>query len=146
MKVLRFPDIPLVYFPNAMGVLKTAKNPNAALVFINWFFTQEGHELYTTLNKTNSIRRDVPHKQPEAVKPEVIGGGKIGPDYALTGPQVQLQADLHAAKVMNGLPEGISYEEFERGYNAFMREWESSRAGRRNSRCLLATRVIVGSR
>jgi len=109
-------------------------------------WAQEGHELYTTLNKTNSIRRDVPHKQPEAVKPEVIGGGKIGPDYALTGPQVQLQADLHAAKVMNGLPEGISYEEFERGYNAFMREWESSRAGRRNSRCLLATRVIVGSR
>ena len=129
LKVLRFPDIPLVYFPNAMGVLTTAKNPNAAMVFINWFYSKEGHELYTSLNKTNSIRKDVASKQPDAVKAEVPGGGKIGPDFVLNGIQVQLQNDLNTAKVMNGLPEGISYDDFERGYNNFIKEWESKMGG-----------------
>ena len=46
-----------------------------------------------------------------------------------TGLQVQLMADMHTAKVMNGLPEGQSYEELERGYNNFMKEWESKVGG-----------------
>jgi hypothetical protein len=31
--------------------------------------------------------------------------------------------------VMNGLPEGISYEDFERGYSSFIREWEGTNGG-----------------
>jgi len=129
LKALRMPDIPLNYYPNAIGVLKTAKNPNAALVFMNWLFSKEGQEIYSVLNKSYSLRRDVPSKIPEALNPEVPGGGKVGPDFTLTGPQVALMADMHTAKVMNGLPEGIPYEEFERGYNNFIREWEAKQGG-----------------
>jgi iron(III) transport system substrate-binding protein len=35
-KLLMFPDVPFVEVPSAMGVIKNARNPNAALVFINW--------------------------------------------------------------------------------------------------------------
>ena len=30
---------------------------------------------------------------------------------------------------MNGLPEGISYEGFERGYNEFIKDWEAKNGG-----------------
>ncbi|MBI4298104.1 MAG: extracellular solute-binding protein, partial [Chloroflexi bacterium] len=54
------PLLPLNVRPIIEGVLKTAPHPNAALVFINWFLSQEGQTKYVTQEGLEiSARRDV---------------------------------------------------------------------------------------
>jgi iron(III) transport system substrate-binding protein len=44
-----------------MSLLSNAPHPNAAKVFIEWFYTKEGQTIYSQSHSSISIRRDVPH-------------------------------------------------------------------------------------
>lgn len=46
--------------PDAFGVLKGAAHPNAARLFANWIFSQEGQTVYARAGSMTSMRKDVP--------------------------------------------------------------------------------------
>lgn len=129
MKVLLFPDTPYVQGVSGLGLVKNAPHPNAALVFMNWVLTKDGQEVINKINKTPSIRKDVASGSPASIAPEVAGGGNRGPTYLMTAAQAELAGDLHAAKVFQTLPDGISKEEFLKGVNDYVADWESKRGG-----------------
>ena len=129
IKVLAFPDAPIVGNPNTIAVVKAAPHPNAALVFMNWFMSKEGQEVINKTQGTSGLRRDVPSYVPDALKAEVVGGGKRGPMMALTDAQSALASDLNGIQVFQRLPDGIPLEEFESKVNAFIKEWETKQGG-----------------
>lgn len=129
IKVLLFPEVPLVEGVSAMGLVKGAAHPNAALVFQNWVLSKEGQETITKIGKLRSIRKDVPDGSPPGVRPEVVGGGKQGPVYLMTAAQAELAGDMHAAQIFQSLPDGIPLAEFQSKVNAYVAEWEGKRGG-----------------
>jgi ABC-type Fe3+ transport system substrate-binding protein len=129
IKILAFPDAPIVGNPNTMAVVKAAPHPNAALVFMNWFMSKEGQDVINKTQGTSGLRRDVPSYVPDALKAEVVGGGKRGPMMALTDVQSALASDLNGIQVFQRLPDGIPLEEFEGKVNAFIKDWETKQGG-----------------
>jgi len=129
LKILAFPDAPIVGNPNTIAVVKAAPHPNAALVFMNWFMSKEGQEVVNKTQGTSGLRRDVPSYVPDALKAEVVGGGKRGPMMALTDAQSALASDLNGIQVFQRLPDGIPLEEFESKVNAFIKDWETKQGG-----------------
>src|SRR5262249_19693352 len=57
--------------------IKGGPNPNAAAVFMNWFASREGQEIWEQEMMETSLRTDVPHKVPDYVIP------KAGVDYPI---------------------------------------------------------------
>jgi ABC-type Fe3+ transport system substrate-binding protein len=109
IKLLAFADVPIVGNPATMGVLKNARHPNAALVFVDWFYSKPGQDYIVRLLQLPSVlRRDVESQVPAALNPEVVGGGKRGPEMVLTSAQSQLAAALNGAGIFQKLTEGIS--------------------------------------
>lgn len=130
VKLLAFPDVPIVSNPTTMGMLKTSSRPNAALVFINWFYSKDGQEYVNKLLQiSGSLRRDVPHYMHEALNPEIVGGGKRGPIVALTLPQSLLAVELNTSGLFQKLTEGISQAEFTNGVNEYIKKWEDAQGG-----------------
>jgi iron(III) transport system substrate-binding protein len=129
IKVILFPDVPVVEGVAGMGLVKDAAHPNAALVFMNWVLSQQGQQMITTTAKVRSIRKDVPSGSPPGVTPEVAGGGQRGPTYLMTGAQAELAGDLHAAGVMQTLPDGISQADFLKNVNTYLADWEAKHGG-----------------
>jgi iron(III) transport system substrate-binding protein len=130
LKPVRFPEIPLVRQPQGMMLLKAAPHPNAALVFINWFFSKEGQDTYCKINLCTSFRSDVQDYQPEALKPIIPGGGKAGPTYVLNADQLQLSADLRETQVTLKITEpSMTFEEFDKAMTATLADWASKHGG-----------------
>jgi ABC-type Fe3+ transport system substrate-binding protein len=130
-KLLAFPDTPMVGFPQMMGVTRTASSPNSALVFINWYYSKEGQEFVKKLiGSDDGPRRDVPSYVPDALKAEVVGGGKRGPNMVTSAAQALLGSDLYASGIFQELTDGISFADFERKATTFIADWESKRGGR----------------
>lgn len=42
-----------------IGIFNNAPHPNAAKLFVNWYLSREGQQIYATLNSSNSRRKDV---------------------------------------------------------------------------------------
>ncbi|HEX3244698.1 MAG TPA: extracellular solute-binding protein, partial [Chloroflexota bacterium] len=104
VKIMAFPERPLVSQPAMTGVTKTAQNPNAALVFMNWTMSKEGQDFIKKLKKNDDgIRRDVPSYLPDLLKGQVVGGGKKGPITLLSVEQSRLGNALHAAEIVQKL-------------------------------------------
>jgi iron(III) transport system substrate-binding protein len=123
-----FPDVPVVTTPSVMGMVKDASHPNAALVFINWVFSNEGQTAITKVGANPSTRTDVPDGVPQAVAQGVIsGGGKAGPDYLYSAMQSQLAADVYkdANGAWIGLTSGISLDDFTNAINQYVNDWEA---------------------
>ena len=49
---------------SVVSLFQGAPHPNAARVFINWFFSQEGQTVYAKINGSASPRKDVPSFEP----------------------------------------------------------------------------------
>jgi iron(III) transport system substrate-binding protein len=125
VKIMAFPERPLVSQPAMMGVTKTAQNPNAALVFMNWLMSKDGQDFIKKLKKNDDgIRRDVPSYLPDLLKGQVVGGGKKGPITLLSVDQSRLGNALHAAEIVQQLTAGISQAEFESKIRAFWTDYE----------------------
>jgi iron(III) transport system substrate-binding protein len=130
VKIMAFPERPLVSQPAMMGVTKTAQNPNAALVFMNWTMSKDGQDFIKKLKKNDDgIRRDVPSYLPDLLKGQVIGGGKKGPITLLSVDQSRLGNALHAAEIVQQLTAGIPQAEFESKVKAFIADWEQKNNG-----------------
>jgi hypothetical protein len=133
VKIMAFPDRPLVSQPAMMGVTKTAQNPNAALVFMNWVMSKDGQDFIKKLKKNDDgMRRDVPSYLPELLKGQVVGGGKKGPITLLSVDHVdqsRLGNALHAAEIVQQLTAGISQAEFESKIRAFWADYEQKNSG-----------------
>lgn len=129
VKILAFPDTPLPGNPNSMGVLKAAPHPNAALVWVNWFLSRDGQDSINKFQQTRSLRRDVASYVPDPLKGDVVGGGKKGPQMALTNVQSELASELHGANIFQRLPDGIPLAEFESRVNDFVKQWEAKVGG-----------------
>jgi iron(III) transport system substrate-binding protein len=126
VKIMAFPERPLVSQPAMMGVTKTASNPNAALVFMNWAMSKDGQDFIKKMKKNDDgIRRDVPSYLPELLKGQVVGNGKKGPITLLSVDQSRLSNALHAAEIVQKLPMGISQADFESGVKNFIADWEA---------------------
>lgn len=57
-----------------IGIYNNAPHPNAAKLFVNWYLSREGQQLYATLNTNNSRRLDATPGNPNpnnALKPGV---------------------------------------------------------------------------
>jgi iron(III) transport system substrate-binding protein len=57
-----------------LGIYNNAPHPNAAKLFVNWYLSQEGQQLYATLNSSNSRRLDTTPGDPnpdDVLKPGV---------------------------------------------------------------------------
>jgi ABC-type Fe3+ transport system substrate-binding protein len=138
IKLLAFADAPIVSNPATMGVLKNARHPNAALVFVDWFYSKAGQDYIIKLLQLPSVlRRDVDNQVPAALNPEVVGGGKRGPEVVLTRAQSQLAAELNGAGIFQKLTEGISQAEFESRAQAFIADWEAKNGGPQKERVVL---------
>jgi len=48
-------------FAQSMSYVTNAPHPNAAKVFIDWFYSREGQSLYSKNDGNVSLRKDVPH-------------------------------------------------------------------------------------
>jgi ABC-type Fe3+ transport system substrate-binding protein len=130
IKLLAFADTPVVSNPTTMGVLKSGAHPNAALVFINWFYGKEGQDYVNNLLQLpGTMRRDVTQYTHPALTPEVVGGGKRGPTIALTLPQSLLAVELNSSGLFQKLTEGISQPEFTNGVNEYIKKWEDQQGG-----------------
>jgi ABC-type uncharacterized transport system YnjBCD substrate-binding protein len=130
VKIMAFPERPLVSQPAMTGVTKTAQNPNAALVFMNWTMSKEGQDFIKKLKKNDDgIRRDVPSYLPDLLKGQVVGGGKKGPITLLSVEQSRLGNALHAAEIVQKLTTGISQADFESQVKAFIADWETKNNG-----------------
>ncbi len=130
VRIMAFPERPLVSQPAMMGVTKTAQNPNAALVFMNWTMSKEGQDFIKKMKRNDDgIRRDVPSYLPDLLKGQVVGGGKKGPITLLSVDQSRLGNALHAADIVQQLPKGISQAEFESKVKAFIADWEVKNNG-----------------
>jgi iron(III) transport system substrate-binding protein len=130
VKIMAFPERPLVSQPAMMGVTKTAQNPNAALVFMNWLMSKDGQDFVKKLKKNDDgIRRDVPSYLPDLLKGQVVGGGKKGPITLLSVDQSRLGNALHAAEIVQQLTAGISQAEFESKIRAFWADYEQKNNG-----------------
>jgi iron(III) transport system substrate-binding protein len=130
IKLLAFADTPVVSNPTTMGMLKSAAHPNAALVFINWFYSKEGQDYVNNLLQLpGTMRRDVTQYTNPALTPEVVGGGKRGPTVALTLPHSLLAVELNTSGLFQKLTEGISQAEFTSGVNEYIKKWEDQQGG-----------------
>lgn len=130
IKILAFPDAPIVSNPTTMGLLKSSTHPNAGLVFINWFYSKEGQEYVNKLFQLpGSLRRDVPDFTHPNLAAEVVGGGKRGPIQALTIDQSLLAVELNTSGMFQKLTEGISQADFVNGVNAYIANWEANHGG-----------------
>jgi ABC-type Fe3+ transport system substrate-binding protein len=55
-----------------IGIYNNAPHPNAAKLFVNWYLSRDGQQLYATLNTNNSRRLDTTPADPNpnnALKP-----------------------------------------------------------------------------
>jgi ABC-type Fe3+ transport system substrate-binding protein len=130
IKLLAFADTPIVSNPTTMGMLKSSKHPNAALVFINWFYSKEGQDYVNNLLQLpGTLRRDVTQYTHPALTPEVVGGGKRGPVVALTLPQSLLAVELNTSGLFQKLTEGIGQAEFTGAVNEYIKKWEDAQGG-----------------
>jgi iron(III) transport system substrate-binding protein len=130
IKILAFADAPIVSNPTTMGMLKSSAHPNAALVFLNWFYGKDGQEyINKMLQLPGSLRRDVPSYTHEALEPEIVGGSKRGPIVALTLAQSLLAVQLNSSGLFQKLTEGISQAEFTGGVNDYIKKWEDEQGG-----------------
>lgn len=129
VKLVVFPDTPLVELVSGMGIIKDTPHRNAALVFINWAMSKEGMQFIVKVNKNRPIRSDVESGVPAAATPIVAGGGKRGPEYVSSAAHARLAGELEAAGVMRKLVEGVSLEEFKSAYETFIKEWEAKEGG-----------------
>jgi iron(III) transport system substrate-binding protein len=130
VRIMAFPDRPLVSQPAMMGVTKTAQNPNAALVFMNWVMSKDGQDFIKKLKKNDDgMRRDVPSYLPDLLKGQVVGGGKKGPITLLSVDQSRLGNALHAADIVQQLTAGISQSDFESKIRTFWADYEQKNNG-----------------
>ena len=53
---------------NGIAAIRGSPHPNAARIFLNWFFTQEGQQVFGRAMGISALRKDVPDYRPEAVK------------------------------------------------------------------------------
>lgn len=131
IKLLAFPDVPIVGFPQIVGMVRTASHPNSAMVFLNWMFSKDGQDFIKKLKGSDDgPRRDVPSYVPDLLRGEVAGGGKKGPSMVASAAQSLLGSDLFASGVFQELTDGISLPDFERKANAFISDWEIKQGGR----------------
>jgi iron(III) transport system substrate-binding protein len=131
LKVLRFADIPVVTNVSAFGLVKDARHPNAALVFMNWAISQEGQEFITQTRRALSLRTDVTDKLPEVLQnAELVGGTRKGAAYVLAPVHAVFSADLHSkVEIWRRLPTGVPQAEFETAITDFVRDWEAANGG-----------------
>jgi ABC-type Fe3+ transport system substrate-binding protein len=131
IKVLRFADTPIVNNITAFGILKNARHPNAAMLFINWALSKEGHEFITKTAHYQSIRTDVPDGLAEALADvELVGGTKKGPAYVIAPVHAVFSAELHNKnEIWRQLPTGVGETEFVNTLNSFISDWEATNGG-----------------
>jgi iron(III) transport system substrate-binding protein len=129
VKMLIFPDLPVVSQASAIGIVKDTPNMNAALVFLNWVMSKDGMDLIARTNQARTIRTDVDRGMPSELKIEVVGGGKRGPEYLLSAAQSELAGEVENAGVMRMLTEGASLADFKAAYEKFLNEWEAKKGG-----------------
>ncbi len=129
-----FPDTPVITTASTMGMVKNARHPDAALLFMNWAFSQQGQEIIAKDGAQPSTRTDVPDGVPQAIAQcDVAGGGKTGPEYIYSGPQTQLAADIYknANSAWLGLTSGISEGDFTKAINDYVTTWEAQHGSQR---------------
>jgi iron(III) transport system substrate-binding protein len=129
VKLVVFPDTPIVSQGSAIGIIKDTPNMNAALVFLNWVMSKEGMDLIARTNEARTIRTDVHPGMPDNLKTEVVGGGKRGPEYLLSAAQSELAGEVERAGVMRMLTTGASLADFKAAYEKFLTEWEGKKGG-----------------
>lgn len=129
IKMVIFPDVPLVELVSGMGIIKDTPNRNAALVFINWVMSKDGMQFIVKTNQNRPIRKDVESGVPDYLSPIIAGGGNRGPEFVVSAPQAALAGEVENAGVMRLLTEGASLEEFKAAYDKFIKEWEAKNGG-----------------
>jgi ABC-type Fe3+ transport system substrate-binding protein len=129
VKLVLFPDTPIVSQGSGIGIIKDTPNMNAALVFMNWVMSKEGMDLIARTNQARTVRTDVHPGIPDEMKSEVVGGGKRGPEYLLSAAQSELAGEVENAGVMRLLTDGASLADFKAAYDKFLMEWEAKKGG-----------------
>jgi iron(III) transport system substrate-binding protein len=137
VKLLLFPETPIVSQVSGMGIIKETPNVNAAKVFVNWVMSKQGMEVIAKVNQAKTIRKDVPSGVPDGMKSEVLNGGKKGPGYVLSAAQAELAGEVENAGVMRLLTEGASLADFKAAYDKFIKEWEAKKGGPQDKPTLL---------
>ena len=67
-----------------------APHPNATKVFMNWFLSQEGMDIYAKVAKLETLRKDVPNLMPK----EVIPPSATAPKIAITMEDLEQAEEL----------------------------------------------------
>jgi hypothetical protein len=129
VKLLVFPETPIISQVSGMGIIKDTPNLNAAKVFVNWVMSKQGMEVIARVNQNRTLRKDVPSGVPTAMTSEVVAGGKRGPVYVLNAAQAELAGAVENAGVMRMLTEGASLADFKAAYDKFIKEWEAKKGG-----------------
>jgi iron(III) transport system substrate-binding protein len=129
VKLVLFPDTPIVSQGSGIGIIKDTPNMNAALVFMNWVMSKEGMDLIARTNQARTVRTDVHPGIPDEMKSEVVGGGKRGPEYLLSAAQSELAGEVENAGVMRMLTDGAPLAEFKAAYDKFIQDWEAKKGG-----------------
>jgi iron(III) transport system substrate-binding protein len=129
VKLLVFPETPIISQVSGMGIIKDTPNLNAAKVFVNWVMSKQGMEVIARVNQNRTLRKDVPSGVPAAMTSEVVAGGKRGPVYVLNAAQAELAGAVENAGVMRMLTEGASLADFKAAYDKFIKEWEAKKGG-----------------
>ena len=129
VKLLVFPETPIVSQVSGMGIVKETPNINAAKVFVNWVMSKQGMEVIARVNQAKTLRKDVPSGEPDGMKSEVVNAGKKGPIYVLSAAQAELAGEVENAGVMRMLTEGASLADFKAAYDKFIKEWEAKKGG-----------------
>jgi ABC-type Fe3+ transport system substrate-binding protein len=137
IKNLYFPETTYYAMTADMGVLKAAQHPNAALVFINWYLSKPGQEAMSKIQQQSSIRRDVPDYFAEALKGEVVGGGKRGQLIVETPLQSKLATDLQSSGVLKLLVDGSPKDAYESAWSTFVKDWETKNGGAQDKAIVL---------
>jgi iron(III) transport system substrate-binding protein len=129
VKLILFPDTPIVSQASGIGIIKDTPNMNAALVFMNWVMSKDGMDLIARTNQARTIRTDVHPGIPDDMKSSVVGGGNRGPEYLLSAAQSELAGEVENAGVMRMLTDGASLADFKAAYEKFLKEWEAKKGG-----------------
>ncbi|MFN0071813.1 MAG: ABC transporter substrate-binding protein [Chloroflexota bacterium] len=133
VKLLLFPETPIVSQGSGIGIIKDSPHMNAALVFINWVMSKDGMDLIARTNQARTIRKDVHPGIPENMKSEVVGGGARGPEFLLSAEQAALAGEVESAGVMRMLTDGASLADFKAAYEKFLKDWEGKNGGPRDA-------------
>lgn len=129
LRNIYFEDAPVFAETAEMGILKAASNPNAAMVFINWYLGRAGQVLMARLLHQTSLRTDVASGVPAALRGDVVGGGRRGPILVDSPRQNKLIRDFLRTRMMRLLVDRQPPEAFDARWTAFITDWERDNGG-----------------